>query len=284
VGTAFTCARCDASNNVSPLLDEPHRNLHDAIGRALDMTEVPADGQGRCVVVQPWEPGTKEQAERVHEAARRHELEPVPSDHAAVVMAHIHGTSSGNFAFHHQPIGAIYRFPGGSQHIPRMAPAPVEDYLVEVRKIFRCPVNSSSYNIDYTREDLYGLIWADRLDQAAELAHEDPDINSRRTALILLSQLRLNRGQPEIALRLADEVLRFDGADENAWVAKGYAELVRGDVSAARESLQQALRVNSACSGATALQATIEYFSGDENAQFTLARAIALGAVFLPPR
>ncbi|MFI0220516.1 protein kinase domain-containing protein [Streptomyces lydicus] len=283
VGAAITCARCDASNEVSPLLDEPHRELHDAIGRALHMTEVPADGQGRCVVVQPWEPGTEEQAERVHEAARRHGLEPVPPEHAAVVLAHMRGISSGHFAFHHQPIGAIYRFPKGSQHILRMVPAPVEDYLAEVRKIFGCPVNSSSYQIDYTREDPDGLIWADRLDQAAERAHADPDIDGRRTTLILLSQLRLSRGQPEIALHLADEAVRLDGEDENAWIAKGYAELVRGDVIAARESLRQALRVNSASSGATALQATIEQFSGDENARFTLARAVTLGAVFRPP-
>ena len=82
---------------------------------------------------------------------------------------------------------------------------------------------------------------------------------------------------------LADEAVRLDGEDENAWVAKGYAELVRGDVTAARESLRQALRVNSASSGATALQATIEHFSGDENARFTLARAITLGAILRLP-
>ncbi|MFI6332878.1 protein kinase [Micromonospora chersina] len=283
VGAAFTCVRCDARNHVSPLQDEPHRELHDAIGRALHTTEVRADGQGRCVVIQPWEPGTEEQAKRVHEAARRHGLEPVPSDHAAVVLAHMRGFHSGHFAFHHQPIGAIYRFPAGSQHIPRMAPAPVEDYLAEVRQIFACPVNSSSDHIDYNRQDPDGLIWADRLDEAAERAHDDPDITSRQTTLVLLSQLRLNRGQPEIALHLADEAVQLNGDDENAWVAKGYAELMRGDATAARESLRQALRVNSASSDATALQATIEELGGDQNAGFTFARAFTLGAIPPPP-
>ncbi|MEW2118939.1 transposase [Streptomyces sp. NPDC005474] len=49
-------------------------------------------------------------------------------------------------------------------------------YLAEARKIFGRPVNSSSHHIDYTREDPDGLIWADRLDQAAERAHADPDM------------------------------------------------------------------------------------------------------------
>ncbi|ROR38179.1 protein kinase family protein [Kitasatospora cineracea] len=283
VGTAFTCVRCETRSDVSPLLDEPHRELHDAIGQALDMTEEPADGQGRCLVVQPWEPGTDAQIERVHEAARRHGLDPVSPDHAAVVLAFVEGISVGRFTSHHQPIGAIYLCPQGSRHIPRMPPAPVEDYLVEVRKIFGGRVNSSSHQIDYTREDPGGHILADRLDLAAEQVHDDPDVTSRRTTLILLSQLRLNRGQPEIALHLADEAVRLDRTDENAWIAKGYAELVRGDVTAAKESLREAQRDNSASSGATALQATIEYLSGDEDAPFTLARAITLGAIFRPP-
>lgn len=128
-----------------------------------------------------------------------------------------------------------------------------------------------------------GLIWADRLNEAAKRAHADPDINSRRTTLILLSQLRRIRGQPEIALHLAEVAVRIDGDDENACIVKGHAELERGDVPAARESLRQALRINSASSGVTALQATIEHYNGDENARFTLDRAITLGAILRPP-
>ncbi|MER7755233.1 hypothetical protein [Kitasatospora sp. NPDC097643] len=143
--------------------------------------------------------------------------------------------------------------------------------------------SSAALRGSQSREDPDGLIWADRLDQAAERAHDDPDIDSRRTTLVLLAQLQLNRGQPEIALHLADEAVLLDSDDENAWVTTGYAELVGGDVTSARESLRQALRVNCASSGATALQATIEHLSGDENAPFTLARAVTLGVIFRPP-
>lgn len=280
VNAEFACVRCGASNHVFPLQDELHRDLCTAIGRALDLTEVLADGQGHCVVIQASRPGTEEQVGRVHEAAKRHGLEPVPADHAAVVLAHVHGVSRGKFVVGLHPIGAIYRFPEGSKHIPRMAPAPVENYLTEVREIFGCPVNSSSFHIDYTREDPIGLIWADRLDRAEEIAHGDLDINDRRKFLILLSQLWLNRGHEEIALRLADEAVGLDGDDENAWLAKGSAEVTHGDVTAAWESLRQALRVNPSSIGATALQAAIENLSGDAKATFTLERSIALGAIF----
>ena len=284
MGSAFTCKNCGGLNRVVPLIGTHYARLREAIEVALDRQENPVDGHGCCVTVQPRVACTDGQTEQLHDLARRHGLEPAEPSHPAVVFGYNHGITRGRFRFQHEPIGAIYRFPVGSRHAVKLTPAPVEDYLVDVRRLFNGPVDSISDRIDFTSSDFFSLVMADRLDEADEEVPRDPDIQARLSKQVLLSYLRLLRGDLAAALRNSVEAVRLDGANETGWVAKGYAELLSGDEANARLSGARALELNEASSAALALLGAVQQRSGEKPSVVwsTLARAVTMGALYMP--
>lgn len=284
LGSAFTCKNCGSPSSVAPLIGMRYARLREAIGVALDRQEDPVGGHGCCVIVQPRTACTDRQTSQLHDLARRHGLEPVEPSHPAVVDGYTRGISRGFFRSQYEPIGAIYRFPAGSRHAVNLTPAPVEDYLMDVRRLFDVPVDSTSNRIDFTASDVFSLVLADRLDEAEEAVPRDPDVRVRLSNLVRLSYLRLLRGDLAGAARNAVEAVRLDGADEAGWVAKGYAELLSGDDAEAQLSVSHALELNETSSAALALLAAVQQRAGESPSVVwsTLARAVTLGALNLP--
>ena len=283
-GSTFICTNCNFLNRVVPLTGVRYTRLLEEVDVKLGRQEDQVDGYGCCVIVQPRADYTDLQREQVHTLARKHGLEPVEHSHPAVFYCYGRGLSRGFFRAQYQPIGAIYRFPAGSRHAVQLTPAPVENYLMGVRNVFDVPVDSNSGRIDFTGSTVFSLIMNDSLDQAEEAVSRHPDIRVRQHDLVLLSYLRLVRGDLESAKQNAVEAVRLDSADENGWIAKGYAELMSGDEAEARLSVNRALELNEASSAALALLGAVQHQS-DENPSVvwsTLARAVTLGALHAP--
>jgi tetratricopeptide (TPR) repeat protein len=286
LGSAFSCAVCGSANRVVALLGRQCVQLREAVTAALGLDEDLVSGQGCCVAVQPRTTWTEQQAAHVREVARRHGLEPIPLTHPAAIWVHMDGITCGRFRSQSEPICAIYWFPEGSRHAAKLTPPRVEDYLTEVRGFFDVPVDSTSARIDFTSRSFSGLILADRLNEAAEAAARESDIRERMSQLLLLSKVFLLRRELDVGLRHATEALRLDSANEEAWVVKGYFDLLKGNYGDAQFSVGRALELNQASSSALALLGAVQHLSGAEPEVVwsTLARAITLGALHLPAR
>lgn len=284
LGAAFRCAACGAPNRVVKLLGRHSIQLRKDTTAALGLEEELVSGHGCCVAVQPRAAWTEQQAARVREAARRHGLEPVALTHPAAIWVHMDGIKRGRFRPLPEPIGAIYWFPEGSRHAASLTPAPVEDYLTEVREFFNVPVDSTSGRIDFTGTGFGALILADRLNEAGEVVAREPDVQVRVSQLLLLSQILMFRGELDAGLRHAVEAVRLDSDNEHAWVTKGYVELFQGNNAGAEFSVSRALELNRASSSALALLSAVQHRSGAEPevVRASFARAATLGALYLP--
>lgn len=283
VGSAYLCRECGVLNHVVPLIGGRYAELRRAADEALSRTEDPADGQICCVVVQPSSPASEHMLEQAHELARTNGLEPASPDHPAVFMAYLREVSRGNLRVVLQPIGAVYRFPAGSRHCASLTPAPVENYLMDVRRHFGVRVESISARIDLAGHDFTTLIYSDRLDDAERLNQAEPDVGIRQYHAVFLAHLRLIRNDVSGAGRCAAEAIRLDETDAAAWVAKGYAEMLSGRDDEAQFCVQRALEIDALGSSALALLAALQHWSGEEveTVRTTLSRAIALGTLRL---
>jgi Tfp pilus assembly protein PilF len=138
--------------------------------------------------------------------------------------------------------------------------------------------------MDWAAGDFAGLMLADRLDEAEQVAKREIETEAKLQNFIELCYMRLVRGDTAGAAQNAADALRIDGNSASAWVASGYTELVAGNVDAARRSANRALELNEALSSALALLATVEHQSGESPDVVwpILARAVTLGALQLP--
>jgi tetratricopeptide (TPR) repeat protein len=283
-GTTFLCSGCHSLITVAPLISARYNRLQQAMTVALDRQETPVDSQACCVIIQPIAAYTSEQADRVRSIAREHGLQPVEPFHPAVLNVYSIGVANGSFRMRDEPIGAIYEFPTGSLHNEHLTPQPVEEYLMEVRRFFNMRVDSCSARMNWTAGDFFGLMLADRLDEAEEITEREVGTQEKLRNYVDLSYMRLVRGDVAGAARNAADALRIDGNAATAWVASGYAELLAGDLSAARSCANRALELSEALSSALALLATVEYQSGESPDVVwpILARAVTMGALQLP--